>query len=231
MKKVRSILAIVLALVMVNSFSIYAFAESTSVVKTQDAINQYLQENVENLSNKDREYEECYEYYSESDTDGTPEWVLVYAFCGHYTTPGAPGGAFVYTVCKDYYLDVFGELSSPYEFGYYVYVPKENKVYTLNEAFEAELDNIDYTFTKYLLENHMYDAKVIGDCDNDGKLSVLDATQIQRALAGLTYLMDDVASDCNAEYSERLFSMSDMDRDGECTIMDATAIQMKLARK
>lgn len=126
-------------------------------------------------------------------------------------------------------MDVFGELSKTYDFAYYVYVPIENKVYTLNEAFDAQLENIDNTFTEYLLENEPYNTNIIGDCDKDRVLTILDATGIQMAIAGLKYLNDDVASDCNASYSDTLSYMSDVDRDGERTVMDATAIQLKLA--
>lgn len=192
---------------------------------------EYFEKNVENLSNKDREYKDCYEYFSESNTTEFPDWALVYAFCGRWTKPGVPGGAYVYTVCSDYFMEVFGEISNPYEFAYYVYVPKENNIYTLNEAFDAKLENIDKTFTEYLLVNEPYQTEIIGDCDKDRALTILDATEIQRAIAGLRVLEDRVNAGCNAPYSEKLYRLSDLDRDGECTVMDATAIQKKLARK
>lgn len=56
-----------------------------------------------------------------------------------------------------------------------------------------------------------------GDADLDGKVSILDATRIQRALASLTKLNAD-ATLC-----------ADADKDNKVTILDATAIQRYLA--
>lgn len=58
---------------------------------------------------------------------------------------------------------------------------------------------------------------VSGDADNDGVLSVMDATQIQRYIAQL------ITS------SEIRLDLSDYDKDGSVSVMDATAIQQKIA--
>ena len=55
-----------------------------------------------------------------------------------------------------------------------------------------------------------------GDSDGDGEISILDATAIQRKLAGLS----------TESYYQKC---ADSDRDGEITILDATAIQRNLA--
>lgn len=230
MKMIRNLLSFFLILFMVNSFSVYALAESSENYKYQDVFQQYFEENVENLDELEQKYQVCYGYFSTSNSSETPDWALVYAFCGWGIEPGIPTGIYLYTVCSDYFLDASGTLSEPYEFAYYVYVPSENKIYTLNEAFDAKLENIDYTFTQYLLVNKPYCTNIIVDADKDRKLTVLDATAIQRKLAGLATLMDNIASEHNASYSERLYSLSDVDRDGELSILDATAIQMKLAQ-
>jgi len=57
-----------------------------------------------------------------------------------------------------------------------------------------------------------------GDVDLDGRVTIKDATQIQRHLAQLTTL-DDIA-----------LSVADTDSDGRVTIMDATRIQKFLAQ-
>ena len=56
----------------------------------------------------------------------------------------------------------------------------------------------------------------LGDVDNDGELTVIDATGIQRELAGIgsTEFIEDCA---------------DYDRDGDVSVLDATAIQRTLA--
>ena len=56
----------------------------------------------------------------------------------------------------------------------------------------------------------------LGDTDSDGKVSIIDATLIQRHLAMLP----------NAVFSEEL---ADTDKDGRITILDATMIQRYLA--
>ena len=53
---------------------------------------------------------------------------------------------------------------------------------------------------------------ILGDADNDGEVTIIDATCIQRTLAGLPV----------TAYVEKA---SDADLDGEVTILDATAIQ------
>ena len=57
---------------------------------------------------------------------------------------------------------------------------------------------------------------IIGDADLDGDVTILDATAIQRYLAGLP----------NAEFSELA---ADADLDGRVTILDSTAIRRTLA--
>ena len=56
---------------------------------------------------------------------------------------------------------------------------------------------------------------LLGDVDGDGEVSILDATAIQRRLAGLS-----------TEYVE---AAADLDEDGEVSILDATEIQRFLA--
>ena len=57
---------------------------------------------------------------------------------------------------------------------------------------------------------------LLGDVDDDGEVSILDATCIQRKLAGLSV----------TKYAE---AAADSDGDGEVSILDATAIQRHLA--
>ena len=58
---------------------------------------------------------------------------------------------------------------------------------------------------------------LLGDADRDTEVTILDATKIQRVLAGLTS-----SSSINPE-------AADADRDGEVSILDATSIQRALA--
>ena len=61
------------------------------------------------------------------------------------------------------------------------------------------------------------DAILLADADGDGAITILDATRIQRYLAGLCELTDDQ------------LRAADADEDGDVTILDATVIQRWLA--
>lgn len=58
---------------------------------------------------------------------------------------------------------------------------------------------------------------ILGDADGDGEVTIIDATWIQRTLAGIT-----LATPCNEE-------AADVDGDGSMTIIDVTLIQRSLA--
>lgn len=58
----------------------------------------------------------------------------------------------------------------------------------------------------------------MGDADGDGKTTVMDATEIQLALAQFSTI------------SEISTMLADVDRDGKVTVMDATEIQLFLAK-
>ena len=73
--------------------------------------------------------------------------------------------------------------------------------------------SVSYTFT---MPGSAAVKVLLGDADGDGEVTILDATTIQRRLAGLP---------TNAYHEE----CSDADEDGEVSILDATAIQRHLA--
>lgn len=59
---------------------------------------------------------------------------------------------------------------------------------------------------------------ILGDVDGDNKVSVMDATEIQRHIAKLTTL------------SENRLACADTDKDGKVTVLDATQIQLFIAQ-
>ena len=61
-------------------------------------------------------------------------------------------------------------------------------------------------------------AELLGDADGDGEVSILDATCVQRTLAGL-----------NDDSDGRVGRLGEVDGDGELSILDATFIQRWLA--
>lgn len=107
---------------------------------------------------------------------------------------------------------------SPYDYGYYIYVPETDTVYTLEEAVEAQVEGIGEAFF------HLGKmGGVVGDVDRDRKITIKDATAIQKIVAELEvenrYMKDTKLN----------FYICDYDRDDDITIKDATAIQKHIA--
>ena len=153
-------------------------------------------------------YEELFYYHGDDTVDideATPKYVLVKAACP-LSRP----------------IDVFERIGEymvhspsdyiPYSLAYYIYVPSEDKIYTIEEAYYADIERIDYAFT-----NSGIDAVLIGDSDGNGTLNVKDATMIQKHLAGL-----------EVEWGVS-GSRLDFVQDDVLNIKDATAIQKHIA--
>ena len=158
-------------------------------------------------------YKEIYEYYSDSPTsadEAEPDYILAFAASC--------------LVCPIIVQETIGEYAvvsysdySPYSLGYHIYVPAEDKIYTLEEAYNANIAGIDKAFT----ESGIY-AGLIGDADKNSKINIKDATLLQKHLAKITAPMD--------YYGEYLAGMIvDFNRDEIFNISDATAIQKHLA--
>lgn len=159
-------------------------------------------------------YSEDYEYFSEYSTsdEATPDYVLITAFYSQVVKEGTLTRQF-----GDYVLYT-SEITYPSEeFGYFIYQPKENKIYTLTEAYEKKIDGINNVFTEAGL------GKLIGDVNYDLNLNIRDVTLIQKHLAGLENL-DDYALD--SSYVE---PVADFNGDGKVNVKDATAIQKRIA--
>ena len=172
-------------------------------------------------------YDELYYHYDES---GEIDWVLIRAnkiagetseACAHFGSYflfgdfyyGFTLGIGVYNVKGDYFSSVSNDpyWEPDYQFPYENYDG-------FFEALEA-LKNMPRgkTCLEFLMA---------GDMDADGEITILDATWIQRLLAGFPY------NECGGHATFGAFSQSDMadyDRDGKVTILDATAIQRHLA--
>ncbi len=86
-------------------------------------------------------------------------------------------------------------------------------VYTLIEAYDLKVLHMDR------LAIRLPYAYIIGDADYDLDITIMDATMIQRLLAGIDEYKDVVC----------VSRPEDKDRDGNVTIMDATAVQCEIA--
>ncbi len=158
-------------------------------------------------------------YYHYEDGAEEPSWFFAKGDC-----------AFSYDYY--YYYGVFGDYLlyksasfAPSQFAMYIYSYDEQKFYTLEDAWEKGFDGIEEVFSEYLVPQCTAD--IIGDADYDNVLSVMDATEIQRAQAGLTKLYDSLGS--NHYYGDKIGCKNDFDHDGVRSVMDATAIQQRLA--
>ncbi len=173
------------------------------------------------IFSESHEYDELYYHYDEN---GEIDWALIYA-CSYNSPPWNYHGIY-----KDRIL-MYGD-QSPFCFRYGIYDVKNDKF--------LDIFYTPFIFDEYEGLEETIDAQKlgypIGDADLDRELTILDATFIQRTLAGL----------CSFSYYDEVLwyygykswdelgypkYISDFDRDGEHTVMDATAIQNALVRK
>ncbi len=157
-------------------------------------------------------YSEYYYYYTDENNTDIPDWVLAYG--SYYGVE--PSGC--YGVFDEYCLQVV-DCSVPSELGYYIYLPTENEFYPIERAWSMDVEGVEKAFSECLVPKGI--ARVIGDADKDGELSIMDATQIQFELASLAE-RNDVAVGGLLVYGEEMKYITDLDKDGEINILDAT---------
>ena len=162
-------------------------------------------------------YREIYKHYQHMGPD-MPDYVLISLYTNlGYGMPVA---------------DLFGDKllysssgSIPFAHGYGIYIPETNSLYGLSYAVENHIEGIEKA-----LEHISFDA-LMGDNDCDGRLTIKDATYLQKCLAGLEeYRKDDVIEAFQYDEKAPARYISDYNRDGNRNIKDATAIQKKLAK-
>ncbi len=114
-----------------------------------------------------------------------------------------------------------GSYFVPEALPYFVYVPKEDKIYRVEEALDSGIKDIDEAF------RNIKNCALRGDVDGNYVLNVKDATEIQKHLAGLESAVT------STEINSTLMGMvTDFDCSSEFTgvdIKDATAIQKHIA--
>lgn len=163
------------------------------------------------------DYDEIYEYYSEESSadEATPDYVLVYLqsnMASHIPVADVLGDYFFYSMSAYH----------PFCYGYCIYIPETGEVYGLTKAYELGIEGIENIFTEGRI------GRLIGDMDKDRKLTVKDATYIQKALAGIEGFTKQTVY--GASFDDTLpVSISDFNRDRVINIKDATAIQKHIA--
>ncbi len=164
---------------------------------------------------EDYNYDEVYYHYDEC---GELDWVLVKAQGGpEPLNLGITMDIANVVVCSN-------AIYSNFRYKYGVYDAVEGKFYDLFDL-RSEPDKYD-GLSNVLVEQKI--GQLIGDIDKDGKITILDATAIQRCLAGLEEYPDNEYYSVYETDDEG--RMSDFDRDGGVSVMDATAIQKVVAK-
>ncbi len=160
-------------------------------------------------------YEEVYEHFA-NEGDATPDFVLIRAYSDLVMEAD-------FTYYFNEYVMYEESTSTPAEFGYFVYLPDENKIYTLVDAFEKNIENVYSIFTEGILGD------MTGDVNFDGKLNIRDATFIQKDVANKASVYEKYYMVKGRYDSTRAMKIADFNRDGKFNIRDATAIQKHLA--
>lgn len=163
-------------------------------------------------------FEQYHHYVDDTDPDSAIDWVLVYAGNMEYKQ----GKVKQAVGRRIFFAD---ESSSPFVFKYAVYDVDRDEFYPINDELFDKYDGLEEAL--YREEVGVAGMK-LGDADRDKKLTVLDATIIQRASAELAQF--DAADDLSdyRDLGGSVTYISDFDRDGVRSVMDATGIQLYL---
>lgn len=122
------------------------------------------------------------------------------------------------------YVVSYANVYRPYRVGWYVYSAIDDKVYTLTEAYNMNMNGITEAF-ECLTENGF--CAIAGDVDCDGKLSVKDATMLQKQIAGI--VSNDPFVEIKHMTHMTYFGAKDINMDVKIDVKDVTAIQKRVA--
>lgn len=207
-KKISFAISLMLILCIITSFSVYSSEKNLY----EDIFLERLA--IESVEGNEvlYYYEELYYYYSE-ECNTTPDYALVLA-ASPYTLELAKS-----TYFGDYVIHT-GCHYAPYVHGYHIYNTGNDKIYTLEEAYYAEIEGLEEAL-KFLYGNAV---ALVGDADANFTLNIKDATWIQKYLACFVDLYDAYGSE------ELTGKACDFNCDGKINIRDATTIQKHLAK-
>ncbi|MDO4419364.1 MAG: dockerin type I repeat-containing protein [Ruminococcus sp.] len=206
-KKTSTVMSLLLILCLITIFPTYATKENMY----EDLLVERLDIAEISGNNVYYIYEELFYYCSDS-VSNTPDYVLVKAASPYI------GEAFFSTDFGEYV--VYTCYYAPYTHAYHIYTPDDDKVYTLEEAYYAEIEGLEEAL-KFLNGTAV---ALIGDADADFSLNIKDATWIQKYLADFVELYEPCG------HSQLTGEACDFNRDGKINIRDATALQKYLAK-
>ncbi len=227
----KKILSFTLVLVLLASLCITSVTSAEYITWQEQNIfltghSKYADKILPFIYGKVEFYGEIYEYYADGDTETsdevTPNYVLINT-ANNMVNPMPIADVFGDYVLWDY------SVNCPFEYTYCVYLPENGKIYDLVDALEMNIEGIYNVFTEGGI------GELIGDMDKDRKLTIKDATYIQKCIAGLEKFehydkiehFDALLN--NMGENPPLLYISDFNRDYERNIKDATAIQKHIA--
>lgn len=178
-------------------------------------------------------------YYSElaQYPEKDPDWVLIQGGMNYAESREEEhiramlGNKFVYA----------DKPGAPFKLSFGVYDTKSGAFYDLLDAWDMDFENLRDRWNALptfkppgggVYSSPRYLTYLMGDADQDGVLTVLDATRLQRILADLEH--DDSYTVSLSKHSAQIRgvpvrSNADYDRDNSLTVMDATKIQRHIA--
>ena len=162
-------------------------------------------------------YNELYVHLANDEID----WVLVHASNG-----GPEAEWIICSVLGDRILNRFSG-GNPFEYDYAVYDVKKNRFFNLESVY----DSGKYPGLPEALDE-LNIGRLRGDIDNDGALTIQDATELQRCLAEfISFPYGDRVEGFELPQQSGIITVfiSDMNQDGVRDIRDVTEIQRRLA--
>ena len=157
------------------------------------------------------EYSELFYHH---DTEGNLDWVLVKGCSGYV-------GEIVVQMEIGGRVITYGD-ARDFKFGYGVFDVEQDRfidLYDIRDDVESYKNLREVLWALQI-------GRPVGDADNDGEVTVMDATAIQKALAGISGTLNpnaDIYRRGSTDMQDHCFS--DFDKDGKLTILDATRIQ------
>ena len=222
MKKIMSILIVIVMMLSISIMPVYAGAKSDAEqYKYFDKFfNTYFDygdfEHDEVLGSYD---ELLYHYENESDEE--PDWTLIICPVRCAAVMYKVG-----TVVGSRVLSIIGGGGPGFTDGYGVYIRDTDSFVELRQSSLEKIIELCPGFVEAIEENEI--GQAFGDVNDDKVVDIFDATYVQRHIAGM---MEDYNIEVNFSIniiSDNNVSIGDFDRDGETTIMDATMIQRHL---
>lgn len=196
------------------------YLEDMTMIRDRSAFL-YEEKFIEMLNPSQKRLYEYSELFYHHDAEGNPDWVLVKGrsgYVGEIVAQMEIGGRVI----------TYGYASN-FKFGYGVFDVEQDCFVDLYDI----RDDVDrYENLRDILWR-MKIGRPVGDADNDGELTVLDATAIQKKLANIQNAInsnyDIYYRVYGLETDGKEYHFSDYDGDGVLSIIDATHIQKHLA--